>query len=158
MYIEKYWENYIGGTDDSLTLLEYLAGRQTEDIPLGEIISESGLDKLSSFKQTDCELLLSIDGMEAEIRYAISLITDLAALMLECKVNGSIDLSELYELCEPDRIIRITAAPEEHEMINTALKDFAAAPLSYDLCEMMSEEDMLEMAAVCEELRKELYE
>lgn len=27
MYIEKYWENYIGGSDDSLTLLEYLEGK-----------------------------------------------------------------------------------------------------------------------------------
>lgn len=24
MYIEKYWGNYIGDTDDSLTLLDYL--------------------------------------------------------------------------------------------------------------------------------------
>ncbi len=32
MYIsEKYCENYIGGTDDSLTLVEYLAGKQKED-------------------------------------------------------------------------------------------------------------------------------
>lgn len=36
--------------------------------------------------------------------------------------------------------------------------DFSATPLSYDLCEMVSEEDMLEMAEICEELRKELYE
>ena len=27
MYIEKYWENYVGGSDDSLTLLEYLEGK-----------------------------------------------------------------------------------------------------------------------------------
>ena len=24
MYIKKYWYNYIGGTDDSLTLVDYL--------------------------------------------------------------------------------------------------------------------------------------
>lgn len=30
--------------------------------------------------------------------------------------------------------------------------------LSYDLCEMVPMEDMLEMARVCEEVRKELYE
>ena len=28
MYIEKYWGNYIGGTDDSLTPLDYLADKQ----------------------------------------------------------------------------------------------------------------------------------
>lgn len=28
MYITKYWGDYIGGTDDSLNLMEYLAGKQ----------------------------------------------------------------------------------------------------------------------------------
>lgn len=158
MYIEKYWESYVGGTDDSLTLLEYLASKQKEEIPLGEIISDTGLDKLHSFQKTDDNLLVFLEGLETEIHYAIDLITDLAVLMLECKVNGSVNLSDLWEIAEPDCIIRITATPEEHEQMNKALMDFVAAPLSYDLCEMVPEEDMLEMAAVCEEIRKELYE
>lgn len=157
MYIEKYWENYIGGTDDSLTLLDYLAEKQKEEISLGEIISDTGLDKLGSFQRTEEPLLVSVEGMEAEIHYAIDLITDLAALLLECKVNGSVHLSDLCDIYEPDCIVRITATPEEHELMNKALMDFISAPLSYDLCEMVPEEDMMEMAAVCEELRKELY-
>ena len=36
--------------------------------------------------------------------------------------------------------------------------DFVADPLTYDLCEMVEEEEMLEMSQVCEEIRKELYE
>ena len=158
MYIEKYWENYIGGTDDSLTLLEYLADKQKEEISLGEIISDTGLDKLHSFKKTDVSLETDADGMGGEIHYAIDLITDLAALLLECKVSGSVKLSDLWEDIEPDGTICITATPEEHQLINKALMDFVAEPLSYDLCEMVPEEDMLEMAAVCEEVRKELYE
>ncbi|MCM1236974.1 MAG: imm68 putative immunity domain-containing protein [Ruminococcus flavefaciens] len=39
MYIEKYWGNYIGGTDDSLTLLEYLSGKQKNEIALSEIFA-----------------------------------------------------------------------------------------------------------------------
>ena len=36
MYIEeKYWNNYIGDTDDSLTLVEYLAGKKKEEITVG---------------------------------------------------------------------------------------------------------------------------
>lgn len=45
MVIEKYWGNYIGGTDDSLTLLDYLAGKQKDEIPLREIFADTGLDK-----------------------------------------------------------------------------------------------------------------
>lgn len=159
MYIENYWGNYIGGTDESLILLDYLANKQKEEITLGEIISDSGLDKLDSFKNTDVELALIFEEeFEAEIHYAINLITDLAALLLECKMNGSISIQELNEMCEEECNICITATKEEHEMMNKALADFVAEPLSYDLCEMVDEEDMLEMAAVCEELRKELYE
>lgn len=47
MYIEKYWGNYIGGTDDSLTLLEYLADKQKAEIPLSEIFEDTGLKKLN---------------------------------------------------------------------------------------------------------------
>lgn len=158
MYIEKYWDNYIGGTDDSLTLLEYLVDKQKEEIMLSEIISEIGLDKLSSFQKTDYPLIVDVDGFEAEIHYAIALLTDLATLMLECKVNGNVNISELLDDNESNCIIRIIATKQEHEQMNNALKDFVETPLSYDLREMVPKEDMLEMARVCEEIRKELYE
>lgn len=74
MYIEKYWENYVGGSDDSLTLLEYLEGKETKQITVKEIFEETGLNNLSSFRNTDCPLELPIVGFEAEIHYAITLI------------------------------------------------------------------------------------
>lgn len=156
MYIEKYWDNYIGGTDDSLTLLEYLAGKEKEEISLGEIFSDTGVDKLNGEFQEVEGLLVPVDGFEAEIYYAIDLLTDLAALMLECKMSGSVNLSELLEE-EDDCKVFITATQEEYALMNKALMDFVAAPLTYNLSEMMDEEEMLEMASLCEELRKELY-
>lgn len=54
--------------------------------------------------------------------------------------------------------ISITATPQEQELINKILSDFVSEPLAYDLSEMVSEEEMQEMAEICEELRKELYE
>lgn len=157
MYIEKYWENYVGGSDDSLTLLEYLEGKEKEQITVGEIFEESGLNHLDSFQNTDCPLEVPLDGFEAEIHYAISLITDLAALLLECKVNGSVSISELLG-DDMECVVSITATKQEHEVINKAIMDFVANPLSYDLCEMVDEEEMLEMSQVCEEIRRELYE
>ena len=58
MYIkDKYWNNYIGDTDDSLTLVEHLAGKQREEIPLGEIFSDFELDKLQgNFRQSKIPL------------------------------------------------------------------------------------------------------
>ena len=168
MYIEnKYWNNYIGDTDDSLTLVEYLADKQKEDISLREIFSDIGLDKLNGdFRKHDDPLTAVFSNVDSvyeksyvEFYYAIDLITDLAALLLECKVNGSVNLCELFgdDLETAVSNICITATLEEHELMNRALTDFVSAPLAYDLSEMCSEEEMLEMAAVCEELRKELY-
>ena len=156
MYIEKYWGNYIGGSDDSLALLEYLEGKEKGQITIEEIFEETGLNHLDTFRNTDCPLEVPMDGFEAEIHYAITLITDLAALLLECKVNGSVNISELLE-DDMDCVISITATEQEHELINKTLADFEQQPLEYDLCEMVGDEEMLEMAQVCEEIRRELY-
>lgn len=41
--------------------------------------------------------------------------------------------------------------------MNMALSDFVSEPLAYDLAEMCPEDDMQEMAELCEELRRELF-
>lgn len=169
MYIAaQYWNHYIGDTDDSLTLIEYLAGKNKEEVSLGEIFSDIGLDKLNGdFREHDEPLTVALEGTESaygepyiEFYYAIDLIMDLAAILLECRVNGSVNLRELFgaglETTVAD--VCVTATPEEHELLNKALLDFTSAPLTYDLSEMCSEEEMLETAEVCEKLRKELYE
>lgn len=162
MYIEnKYWNHYIGDTDDSLTLVEYLAGKQKERISIGEIFSDFGLEKLSGDFRCPTEPLVFVDGeeWEIEIHYAIQMVLDLAAMLLECKVSGTVNLHELFgdELETTMPNICIMATAEEHELINRVIKDFVSAPLSYDLSEMCSEEDMVTMAAICDELRSELY-
>lgn len=168
MYIkDKFWNHYIGDTDDSLTLVEYLADKQKEEISLGEIFSDTGLDKLNGdFRTHEEPLTVVLKNEESdyeepyvEFYYAIDLITDLAALLLECKMNGSVNLCELFgdDLNCPIQDVRIVATPEEHELMNKALMDFVSAPLAYDLSEMCPEEDMLEMAEICEALKKELY-
>lgn len=167
MYItDVYWNNYIGDTDDSLSLVMYLADKQKEKISVEEIFSDIGLDKLNGdFRQHEEALTAVLENQETdydelyvEFYYTIDLITDLAALLLECKENGSVNLCELagddLETNVPD--VCITATPEEYKLIDKALTDFVSEPLAYDLSEMCSEEDMMEMAAICENLRKEL--
>ncbi len=160
MYIKKYWGNYIGGTDDSLTFVAYLEEKQKKEISLNEIFSDFGLDKLQGdFRKPDVPLVfVDSQGWEKDISFAIDLITDIAALLLECKVNGYVNLLELDEDIEADvPDVCITATPEEHKQIDKVLTDFIAAPLEYDLSEMMPKEDIIEMTIVCKELRKELY-
>ena len=140
MYIKKYWGNFIGGSDDSLNLV--------------------ALDKQNwDFRQTVEYLEFThSDGVEMDFHFAIDVVTDLAAILLECSVSGSVNLQDLDEYNTPARRIRITVTPEEHDAMNKALADFAQNPLEYDLTEMMDNEEIQEMARDVEALRKELYE
>ena len=160
MYIDKYWDNYIGGSDDSLNLVAFLEDLKKEEIPLSEIFAKIGLDKQNwDFHQTVEYLEFThSDGVEMDFHFAIDVVTDLAAILLECSVNGSVNLQDLDEYNTPSRRIHITATPEEHDAMNKALADFAQNPLSYDLHEMMDDEEIQEMAHHVEALRKELYE
>ena len=160
MYIKKYWGNFIGGSDDSLNLVAFLEDQKKEEIPLSEIFAKIGLDKQNwDFRQTVEYLEFThSDGVEMDFHFAIDVVTDLAAILLECSVSGSVNLQDLDEYNTPARHIRITVTPEEHDAMNKALADFAQNPLEYDLSEMMDNEEIQEMARDVEALRKELYE
>ena len=160
MYIKKYWGNFIGGSDDSLNLVAFLEDQKQEEIPLSEIFAKIGLDKQNwDFRQTVKYLEFThSNGVEMDFHFAIDVVTDLAAILLECSVSGSVNLSDLDEYNTPSRRIRITATPEEHDAMNKALADFVQDPLSYDISEMMGEDEITDMAYQVEMLRKELYE
>ena len=140
MYIKKYWGNFIGGSDDSLNLVAFLVDQKKEEIPLSEIFTKIGLDKQNwDFRQTVEYLEFThSDGVEMDFHFAIDVVTDLAAILLECSVSGSVNLQDLDEYNTSSRRIRITATPEEHDAMNKALADFAQNPMEYDLSEMRS--------------------
>lgn len=160
MYIKKYWGNFIGGSDDSLNLVSFLEDQKKEEIALSEIFAKIGLDKQNwDFRQTVGYLEFThSNGVEMDFHFGIDVVTDLATIMLECSVSGSVNLQELDEYNTPSRRIRITATPEEHDAMNKALEDFAENPLSYDLHELMDDVEIQEMAQDVEAIRKELYE
>ena len=160
MYIKKYWGNFIGGADDSLNLVSFLEDQKKEEISLSEILFKIGLDKQNwDFHQTVEYLEFThSNGVEMDFHFAIDVITDLAAILLECSVSGSVNLHDLYEYNTPSRCIRITATPEEHDAMDKVLADFVQDPLSYDISEMMGEDEITDMAYQVEMLRKELYE
>ena len=157
---KKYWGNFIGGSDDSLNLVAFLEDQKKEEITLSEIFAKIGLDKQNwDFRQTVEYLEFTHSGgVEMDFHFAIDVVTDLAAILLECSVSGSVNLQNLDEYNIPARRIRITATPEEHDAMNKALADFVHAPLEYDISEMMGEDEITDMAYQVEMLRKELYE
>ena len=150
MYIKKYWGNFIGGSDDSLNLVAFLEDQKKEEIPLSEIFAKIGLDKQSwDFRQTVEYLEFThSDGVEMDFHFAIDVVTDLAAILLECSVSGSVNLQDLDEYNTPVCRIRITATPEEHDAMNKSLADFAQNPLEYDISEMMGEDEITDIFSI----------
>ena len=83
MSIEKYWGDYLGGTDDSLTLLDYLLDKQKSTLSLEEIFQDTGLKHLKGNFCTSPKLhYTNTKGLTYDFYYAIDLIGDLALLML----------------------------------------------------------------------------
>lgn len=161
MYIAgKFWNNLIGDTDDSLTLVEFLNDQNKEEITLAEIFSKLGIDRQNSSYTKTVEGLgyTHSSGVRKGFHFVINVIIDLAALLLECKVRGGVNLRELDPATAPSRIIRITTTIMDHAAMHKALTDFVADPLSYDIHELVPENDMRELANLTERLRKELYD
>lgn len=126
LYIDKYWNNYIGGTDDSLTLVDYLYDKGRNELSLGEIFADTGLAGLDwDFHASPGLGYTDAGGVTSDFYYAINIVTDLAALFLECSVNGGFNIRDLYAGEKRDLFIRLTASGEEHEALNRALADFA---------------------------------
>lgn len=150
-------------SDEGLDVLDILENEYVPEHPvmdLGEIFAKIGLDKQNwDFHRTVENLEFThSDGVDMDFHFAIDLVTDLAAIMLECSISGSVDFHDLDEYDAPSRRIRITATPDEHDAMNKALADFVRDPLAYDLHELVPDEDMLAMAEDCESIRRELYE
>ena len=160
MYITKYWGDFIGGSDDSLSLIEFLEDLNKEEITLKEIFTGIGLDRQNmDFRQTVDNLgFTNSIGLEIEFYFAIDIVTDLAAILLECRITGHLNLRELYNNEDTqNRCIQVIATEKEYTAIKDALEDFVKNPKSYDLYEMIGD-DIIEMAEIVKELRKELLQ
>ena len=159
MYIENnYWNNYIGDTDDSLNLIAFLEDQSSDEIEFSKILQSLGINRRDGdFRRPTSPLgFTNSIGIYLDFHFAIDIITDLAAILLECKVNGSVDLHDLEPYDTDSRKINIIATPDDYELLNKSLSDFSKNPLEYDLSELVPEEDMRDMAEICENLRQEL--
>ena len=118
MYIKKYWGNFIGGSDDSLNLVAFLEDQKKEEIPLSEIFAQIGLDKQNwDFRQTVEYLEFThSDGVEMDFHFAIDVVTDLAAILLECSVSGSVNLHDLDEYSIDEVFMDITNYLDTYKM------------------------------------------
>lgn len=156
MYIEKYWGECVGGSDDALSFMDYLEQKNQSEISVKEIFEDLGLDTMEgNFRQSEEPIVFELGGLEAEIYYAIEVVTTLAALILECKKTGYINLAEIGNASE-DMNVKITYTDAELNVIKNALADYVENANEYDIAEMMDEDELDEIVEGCDMLRKEL--
>ena len=158
MCVNQYWGGYIGGTDDSLGLLDYLEDKGKREISLTEVFKDIGLGKLGGdFTQTTALLeYRRANGEHISFDFAINLVIDIAAILLGCDRNGSVALQNLDSSRKTDLRVSILVSAEDLHFFDEALEHFAENPLSYDLGEIVPEEELLEMAQQVEALREDL--
>jgi hypothetical protein len=53
--------------------------------------------------------------------------------LLECKLNGSVDLQELEPFDTASREVKIMTTPEDYALLDKVLADFSGNPLAYAL-------------------------
>lgn len=161
MYIDKYWGNYIGDTDDSLTLLDYLEEYAEKPDPLfvNDVFYDWALERAEGNFRTSprpltCDRAL---GGYYELYFAIDLIIDLSALYLESSRTGYVDLEKLKGESGEPRYLMILAHEDTYETLKDALMDFIEHSEEYDLSSVMPDEDREEMVGIVKQLWNDLF-
>lgn len=165
MYIERWWGEYIGGTDDTCTLIAYFVNREFElDIPteinVKNIFQDFQLNnarEIKDLRHTKDIYFIREKGFFQDIGCVINLMMDITAIILECQKNGKVHLTDLAGgIMDKNAVISLKVEKEELALLRGILDDFIHHPLSYDLAEFCPEDDMREIAKQCKEIITEL--
>lgn len=165
MYIERWWGEYIGGTDDTCTLIDYFVNREFElgiptEINVKNIFQDFQLNnarEIKDLRQTKDIYFIREKGFFQDIGCVINLLMDITAIILECQKNGKVHLTDLAGgIMDKNAVISLKVEKEELTLLRGILDDFIHHPLSYDLAEFCPEDDMREIAKQCKEIITEL--
>ncbi|WP_239614638.1 imm68 putative immunity domain-containing protein [Cohnella mopanensis] len=161
MYISKWWGDLIGGSDDSLALIDYLEQLDLTDVTFNQILKDLGFDVLLSEGDLKNGGNIGFDRRSAngmfrvELDIACGALIDLSAIVLECLKSGYVDLHDLDESRKPCKLY-IDASEEKRNLLRDDLNKFSRNPLSYDLAELVPAADMRELAEKAKMIADEL--
>jgi hypothetical protein len=161
MYISKWWGDLIGGSDDSLALLDYLEQLELTDVPLDHILKDLGFDIVLSEGDLQSGGTIGFDMRSANGKFRVELdiacgaLIDLSAIVLESLKSGYVDLHDLDEARQP-RKLYIDASEEKRKLLQDELNKFSRHPLSYDLAALVPSDDMRELAEKAKMIADEL--
>lgn len=143
--IQTYWDTEFGGTPEAQALVAYLAALNSGSVEVHTVFADLGLDGLSG-NYTDTDL----DGFGE----AFLVVAALAVLIAESKASGSVDLGDVGG--SAGQRITVHVESKENNQINTALKYFALSPEDHAAEARFGEDELIEFADLCEQLRRQL--
>ncbi|UKS29587.1 imm68 putative immunity domain-containing protein [Paenibacillus sp. HWE-109] len=161
MYISQWWGDLIGGSDDSLALIDYLEQLDSKNVTLNQILKDLGFDILLSEGDLRNGGNIGFDRKSAtamfrvELDIACGVLIDLSAIVLESLKSGYVDLHDLDEARQPCKLY-IDASEENRNLLRDELNKFSRNPLSYDLAELVPTDDMRELAEKAKMIADEL--
>ncbi|MGG3280466.1 imm68 putative immunity domain-containing protein [Paenibacillus solani] len=161
MYISKWWGELIGGSDDSLALIDYLEQLESTNVTLNQILENLGFDVLLSKGDLENGGSIGFDiknangTFRAEIDVACSALIDLSAIVLESYKSGYVDLHDLDEARQPCKLY-IDSSQEKRNLLRDELYKFSRNPLAYELAELVPADDMRELAEKAKMIADEL--
>ncbi|WP_138751362.1 imm68 putative immunity domain-containing protein [Paenibacillus sinopodophylli] len=161
MYISKWWGDLIGGSDDSLALIDYLEQLDLTEVTLNQILKDLGFVVLLSEGDLKNGGNIGFDSKSAngmfrvELDIACGALIDLSAIVLESLKSGYVDLHDLDEARQP-RKLYMDASEEDRKLLQDELNKFSRNPLSYDLAKFVPSDDMRELAESAKMIADEL--
>ena len=159
----KWWGSFVGGTDDSLRLITYFENKKYGRVPLSTVLHDLMLDKYlgKTSLQKSKELFFTMilpDGSTMEVGFDISIdpVIDLCAVLVEQTHLGVINTLDLYSSADYAVAFSIAVEKQPLKLLTDELNHFCLEPLSYDLADMVPEDDMMELAKICREIVDQL--
>ncbi|MDR0441372.1 MAG: hypothetical protein LBI59_10420 [Candidatus Accumulibacter sp.] len=162
MYIDKWWGRFIGGTDDALLLADYLGDKAGAPVSLKEILDDLHLRApLAGGLKGDADpyfIAGTQRSLEPHFDLVEDVVTDLAAIVLECVKNGGVELGDLFKSRQGQGRVEITVSgcPEALQLLVNGLEAFIADPAGFVISEFLNEKELAEFVADCREICGEL--
>lgn len=148
-----WWGDFAGETDDSLLLLDYLEqkGATAESIKLSEVFADLHMtEDLKNRTIATSDLYWIDEDFEPHFNIGIDVVIDLSVIVLEALEQGEISLSDFDK--DYGSSFQIKSTSVELNYLAEALNDFVQDPLSHDVGELLSEEDLASLCKQCVEI------
>jgi len=159
MHIDRWWGKYVGGSDDSLSLVEYFARRKQSVIRLSEVLDDLHFENRAELLTAQARYFLEDGAHHVDFQLAVDVVIDLSAILLESLHSGRVTLAELSgDTRHGDRTFSIQADRESLTALLSALETFIREPGESELAEMVPEEALAEVTQACAEIRGELVQ